>query len=99
MSDRPQIERLVWDDWNRDHIAKHGVLPEEAEEVVAGDPIYRTSYKQRLVATGPTVTGRILTVVIGEVPNQSGSFYVFSARPASREERADYRQQKGGVSP
>jgi hypothetical protein len=23
-----------WNDWNRDHIADHGVLPEEAEYVV-----------------------------------------------------------------
>jgi hypothetical protein len=27
-------ERFRWNDWNRDHIAMHGVAPEEAEYVV-----------------------------------------------------------------
>jgi hypothetical protein len=41
----------------------------------------------------------MLTVIVGEVPNQPGSFYVFSARPASRVERAENQQQKGGSNP
>lgn len=89
------IYRLDWDEWNREHIAKHTVSPAEAEEVVAGEPIYRAGYKQRLVVTGPTEAGRMLTVVVGEVPGQSGTYYVFSARPASRRERGEYYQQKG----
>ena len=99
MTSRPRIDRLHWDDWNRDHIAKHAVRPEEAEEVVAGDPIYRESYKNRLAVTGPTVAGRMLTVIVGAVPHEPTVFYVFSARPASRQERGEYRQQKGGSSP
>lgn len=96
---RPHIDRLHWDEWNRDHIAQHAVRPEEAEEVVAAESIYRESYKQRLAVTGPTAAGRLLTVVIGAVPNQPGTFYVFSARPASRQERGEYAQQKGGSNP
>ncbi len=42
---RPFIERLHWDDWNRDHIAKHAVQPEEAEEVIAGLPRVNETYK------------------------------------------------------
>jgi uncharacterized DUF497 family protein len=95
MAMRPYVDRLAWDDWNRDHIAKHAVLPEEAEEAVAGNSIFRAGYKRRFVVTGPTVAGRMLTVVIGEDPSQPRVYYVFSARPASREERADYRQEKG----
>ena len=38
MIGRPSLDCLHWDDWNRDHIAKHAVLPEEAEEVIAGLP-------------------------------------------------------------
>jgi uncharacterized DUF497 family protein len=87
-----RVELLIWDDWNRSHISKHAVIPDEAEDVIAGTPIYRAGYKQRLVLTGPTAAGRMLTVVIGEVPNRPGSYYVFSARPASREERVDYQQ-------
>jgi uncharacterized DUF497 family protein len=92
---RPPIDRLVWDDWNRDHIVKHGVTPTEAEEVVGKKAIYRQSRKNRLVVTGPTDVGRMLTVVVGPVPNQPGLFYVFSARPASRQERREHRQERG----
>lgn len=95
MSNRPRISRLTWDEWNLAHIAKHGVTPDEAEEVIAGQAMFQTSYKQRLAATGPTSAGRMLTIVIGEAPHQPGDFYVFSARPASRAERTQYLQQKG----
>jgi hypothetical protein len=30
--------RFDWDESNTDHIARHGVTPVEAEEVIAGDP-------------------------------------------------------------
>ena len=92
---RRRIDRLYWDDWNREHIAKHGVVPEEAEEVVAGVPNVRETYKQRLQLIGPTLAGRMLTVIAGAVPNQPGVYYTFSARPASRKERKLYEQQEG----
>ena len=96
---RPSIARLHWDDWNRDHIAKHAVLPEEAEEVVAGLPTVNETYKQRLQLVGPTVAGRMLSIVVGAVPDRPGTYYVFSARPASRKERGMYEQTKGGSFP
>jgi hypothetical protein len=30
------IDHLVWDDWNREHIARHNVTPEEVEQVILG---------------------------------------------------------------
>jgi uncharacterized DUF497 family protein len=95
MIPRPLVHRLVWDDWNRDHIVKHGVTPAEAEEVVRKEAIFRESFKNRLMVTGLTTAGRMLTVIIGPVPHQLAVFYVFSARPASRRERGEYRQQRG----
>ena len=96
MTNTPFIERLHWDDWNRDHIAKHAVQPEEAEEVIAGLPRVNETYKQRLQLVGPTLAGRMLSIVVGAVPDRPGVYYVFSARPASRKERAMYEQMKGG---
>jgi uncharacterized DUF497 family protein len=92
----PRIDRLDWDDWNRTHIRKHAVVPEEAEEVVGGNAMIRVTYKQRLQYVGPTSEGRMLSVVIGAVPERPFVYYVFSARPASRKERALYAQAKGG---
>ena len=96
MSSRPAIDRLLWDEGNRDHIAKPAVLPEEAEEVIAGLPRANETYKQRLQLVGPTLAGRMLSIVVGAVPDRPGVFYVFSARPASRKERGMYEQTKGG---
>ena len=92
----PRIERLCWDAWNQEHIAKHSVLPAEAEEVVAGDPYVRETYKQRLQLIGSTTTGRTLSIIVGAVPGQPGVYYVFSARPASRKERGIRESPKGG---
>jgi uncharacterized DUF497 family protein len=93
---RPHIDRLIWDRWNQDHITKHAVLPEEAEEVVAGESVVRESYKRRFQVIGPTLSGRMLSIVVGPVPDQPDVWYVFSARPASRKERAAYHLAKGG---
>ena len=95
MVDRPRVERFSWDDWNLEHIAKHAVMPEEAEEVVIGDATVQKSYKQRFQFVGPTVEGRMLSVIVGAVPDYIGVYYVFSARPASRKERREYKAEKG----
>jgi hypothetical protein len=99
MTSRPSIDCLHWDDWNRDHIAKHAVLPEEAEEVIAGWPRVNETYKQRLQLVGPTFAGRMLSIVVGAVPDRPGVYYVFSARPESRRERGMFEQTKGGSFP
>jgi uncharacterized DUF497 family protein len=99
MVGRPSLDRLHWDEWNRDHIAKHAVLPEEAEEVIAGLPLVSETYKQRLQLVGPTFAGRMLSIVVGAVPGRPGIHYVLSARPASRKERGMYEQSKGSSFP
>jgi len=57
MEFHPRIDRLVWDDWNRDHLTKHAVVPKEAEEVDSGDPVISAGYKGRLIFTGSTAAG------------------------------------------
>ena len=85
MIGRPSIDHLHWDDWNRDHIAKHAVLPQEAEEVVAGLPTVNETYKQRLQLVGPTVAGRMLSIVVVRFPiGRALSTYSVPARRAAR---------------
>jgi uncharacterized DUF497 family protein len=95
VTNRLHIARLVWDDWNRNHITKHAVAPSEVYEVVAGTPMVRETYKLRLQIIGPTLAGRMLSIVVGSVPGQLDSYYVFSARPASRQERRSYLEFQG----
>jgi uncharacterized DUF497 family protein len=89
------VEWLVWDEWNLTHIwERHGLRPDAVEDVCFGHHIALVSYKERLVLIGPDRSGRILTVVIGPVPNRLGAYYVFSARPASRKERRQFFEQR-----
>lgn len=58
-----------WDAANIGHIAEHDVTPEEAEEVVLGDPLevgFETSAAEedRWIYVGDTNQGRILQVFI-----------------------------------
>src|SRR4051812_38677077 len=69
---------FAWDDLNREHIAEHGVSPEEAEEVVrsAENPFPQGIEDDRFVVWGPTEAGRHLQVIFvlktpDEVPYES----------------------------
>ena len=62
-------ELFDWDDANISHIAEHGVTPEEAEEVVLGDPSdigfeVSASGEDRWSYVGETSHGEVLQVVI-----------------------------------
>ena len=92
-----RVDRLRWDDWNRQHIARHGVSPEEVEDVCRGSCIVRESYKGRLMLIGPNAAGRILVAVLD--PEGEGTYYPVSARPASRRERRIYAEEKGAEAP
>jgi hypothetical protein len=56
-----------WDSANIAHIAEHGVTPEEAEEVVFGDPMELDfdveSGEERWTYVGESRAGRVLTVL------------------------------------
>lgn len=91
-----EIEWLVWDEWNLTHIwERHGLRPETVEDVCYGDHIELVGYKGRIVVIGPARGGRIFTAVLGPVPGQPGTYYTFSARPASRKERRYYLEERG----
>lgn len=89
------IRRLIWDDWNVAHIARHEVVPEEVEEVCHAKPVTSESYKGRLRVVGPTQRARMLTVILAPQGDE-GIYYPVTARPADRKERTNYRQQRQG---
>lgn len=99
MDESLRIEHLEWDDWNLDHIQKHGITQSDAESVVWEASIAESTYKNRWLILGPRGDGRILALVVGEVPNQPGRFYPFSARPASRKERRMYEERTSKGDP
>lgn len=91
------VESLAWDDWNLVHITKHEVSPAEIEDVVFGFVVVFPSYKNRHKLVSLTSFGRVLSVVIGQVPGEPHAYYVFNARPASRKERRELAQAQEGL--
>jgi len=85
-----------WDEGNIAHIAEHGVLPDEAEDVILGDPVdlqmQVVDGEERFPQVGATRTGRILIVITtwrGELTR------VVTAYPASPAYQKFYLAQRG----
>lgn len=88
------VKRLVWDEWNINHVARHGISPREVEEACLGDVVVNKTYAGRLRVIGKTLGDRWLAIILA--PKQRLTYYPVTARPASRKERRRYEELKGG---
>ncbi len=86
-----------WDSANSDHIARHRVTPEEAEQVVLNEPLdlelTLRNGEQRIVQVGETDAGRILVVV---TTMRAKRIRVVTAYPAGSRLMQLFQQAKGG---
>ena len=84
-----------WNDWNLEHIAEHGVSPEEAEWVVEHArrpyPELREESKWRVVGRG--YGGRWLHVIFIFDPEDEDTAYVIHARPLTDREKKRERRR------
>lgn len=88
------IDKLIWNDWNIVHIAKHNVTPDEVEQVCHSKYVTFETYKRRIALIGPTETGHMIFIILA--PKEEGVYYPVTARVADRKERAYYQKMKGG---
>lgn len=88
------IKKLIWDDWNIAHIARHNVIFEEVEEVCRGKYVAYESYDGRFEVIGQTKQNRILLIVLDPEP-ANGEYYVVTAHTANKNDKALYKE-KGG---
>lgn len=58
------VKGLIWDDWNKGHIAMHRVSTDEVEEVCHGTHEVLVSYRNRLLLVGETRGKRLLAIVL-----------------------------------
>ena len=77
------IKSLIWDKWNRDHITKHNVTPEEIEDVCHGRHEVIQSYRKRLQLIGTTKAGKTICIVLSPEdrnlkPYPPGTYYVIT---------------------
>ena len=91
---RTRIAGFEWDAWNAGHIARHRVSPDEAEQALLNEPLFRKGRGGYRVAFGRTDEGRYLFVVY--VLKAGGTARVVTARDMTPAERRYYRRQKGG---
>jgi uncharacterized DUF497 family protein len=83
-----------WIEWNRDHIAEHGVSADEAETVVRHmrPPFPRQIGDDKLLVWGRGQGGRILQVIY--VLDPDDTIFVIHARPLTEREKRRYRRRK-----
>jgi hypothetical protein len=88
---------FYWDDENVRHLARHQILPAEAEEVIQNRPCDLESHlrnnEERIVQIGETDAERILVVV---TTMQDEKIRVVTAWPAKERLRRYFLTQKRG---
>jgi uncharacterized protein len=91
-----KIDGLLWSEDRVDHIARHGVRPEEFEEVCFGLSLVlrgnATGENPVYYVLGQTEVGRYLFCVVIEFPNGRG--FPVTARPMTPRERQRFSQWK-----
>jgi uncharacterized protein len=83
--------RFRWNEWNEEHIGKHGISPEEAEDVVfnAESP-FPKAHEDKYLVWGATESGRLLQVVF--VIDPEDSIFVIHARDLTDKEKKRHRR-------
>jgi uncharacterized DUF497 family protein len=85
------VRLLHWDETNVEHIARHGLDPEEVEEVCLDQTtLFTRAGRRRYQAIGQTAAGRYLTVFLDHLG--AGRYYPVTARPSTERERRLWRR-------
>ena len=83
-----------WNQHNRDHIAEHGMRPEQAEFVIenAMAPWPTKLEDEKYLVRGQTVAGDFIQVIY--ILDPGGSKYVIHARPLKDSEKRAVRRRR-----
>ena len=85
----PHVVALIWDDWNVQHIARHGVEVYEVEEAIENIRYSRRS-REYIMVLAQTYSGRHLTIIIDH--EGRGYWYTVSVRDMTTAERQLFRR-------
>jgi uncharacterized DUF497 family protein len=83
-----------WNEWNIDHIAEHGVRPDEAETVVrnAKRPYPMRHVDDKWLVRGRGLGGRLIQVIFLIDNDEDETIYVIHARPLTDKEKRKFRK-------
>jgi len=91
-----RINELIWPEDRIEHIARHGVTPEEVEAVCFGRSLVRRGKSEGespvYYVQGQTEAGRYLFCVIIQFPDGNG--YPVTARAMTTKEKRHYQKWK-----
>jgi uncharacterized protein len=89
-----RIDEFVWPQTQIDHVAEHGVTPEEFEEACFGKTMVRRMESKGnnpvYFIMGQTDAGRYLVCIVIRFPD--GNAYPVSARPMDEKEKRRFRK-------
>jgi uncharacterized DUF497 family protein len=88
------VAEFRWNEWNVEHLARHSVKPEEAEDVVlmAKQPYPLERPDDKWLVWGATSSGRALQVVF--VLDDDDTIYVVHARDLTPREKRRHRRRR-----
>ena len=89
-----KIQNITWNQETVDHIANHGVSPEEVEQVLFNDydiPVIMRGKQNKYITYGETDSGRFLFVVW---VSQYRKTRIVTARDMTKKEKQFYRKRK-----
>ncbi len=89
-----KIQNISWDHETVEHIANHGVSPEEVEQVLFNDyniPVIMRGKENKYLTYGETDSGRSLFVVWVSKYRKTR---IVTARDMTRKEKQFYRKRK-----
>ena len=84
-----------WNEWNEDHVGRHGIQPEAAEHVVetARTPFPRRIDDDKWLAWGQDMSGQLLQVIF-VVDEARSEVFILHARRLTEAERRRYRRRR-----
>jgi uncharacterized protein len=90
------IQEIIWTEERVEHIARHGVSPEEVEQVCHGYPLVQRAKSEGknpvYYLLGQSYSGRYLFCVMIQFPENKG--YPVTARPMTEKEQSKYKRWK-----
>lgn len=84
------IRNLIWNEWNVEHTAKHGISQEEIEEACFTKHFDIKNGKSKIAVWGQSSVGRYVIIILGI--RECGDFYPISARDMEEREKKFYKK-------
>ncbi len=90
------VKKLIWDEYNIEHIKKHDIEAREAEEASKDIIVHKKGKRDRYLIIG-RCDARIITLILRRVG--LGIYYLVTARDAAKKERQKvYEKEKNQIS-